>query len=110
MKELFDLPTVIGLIMIVGFCLYAFVLSIIKHKPIWDAIMGGDKKLDKPDFIVLVGIGLFIIAFFADVFLSKSPSIEMMYSIDAIIFFGLTGKVAFNYLDKKYSKSEKKEE
>jgi hypothetical protein len=86
----------IGFIMMSMVLIYMLYISRRHRKEIWEGIKGKDHVLEAPEIIILIVMLLYPIVVLADVFLGLHASEGVFWSIDAIIFFALTGKVAMN--------------
>jgi hypothetical protein len=92
---------------IIGFILMSAVLGYMVYisrryrKEIWEGIKGTDQKLEISEIVILIVMLLYPIVVLADVFLGLHASEGVFWSIDAIIFFALTGKVAMNKFGNK---------
>lgn len=86
----------IGLLLMSGILSYMFFLSRKYKKEIWDGIKGNNGKLEAPEMIILISMLLYPVIILADVFLGLHASDGVFWSIDSIILFALTGRIAIN--------------
>lgn len=87
---------IIGFFYMVGILMYISYLSI-KHKnEFWEAIRGTDGKLEVPELIIAICMIIYPNLVLADAFLGLHASDGVFWSLDAIILFALTGRVAIN--------------
>jgi len=101
-EHLWNLFSGIPVEKLLGFVLMVFVLGYMLYvsrrhrKEIWEGIKGTDHKLESSEIVILIVMFLYPIVVLSDVFLGLHASEGVFWSIDAIIFFALTGKVAMN--------------
>lgn len=86
----------IGFLMMFSIVGYMFYLSRRHRWEIWEGIKGSDGKLEAPEMIILISMILYPIVVLADVFLGLHASDGVFWSLDSIILFALTGRVAIN--------------
>lgn len=87
---------IIGFFYMVGIIAYISFLSIRHKNEFWNAIKGKDGKLEVPELIIAICMIIYPNLILADAFLGLHASDGVFWSIDAIILFALTGRVAIN--------------
>lgn len=87
---------IIGFFYMIGIIAYISFLSIRHKNEFWNAIKGKDGKLEVPELIIAICMIIYPNLILADAFLGLHASDGVFWSIDAIILFALTGRVAIN--------------
>lgn len=87
---------IIGFFYMLGILAYISYLSIRHKDEFWSAIRGKDGKLEVPELIIAICMIIYPNLILADAFLGLHASDGVFWSIDAIILFALTGRVAIN--------------
>ena len=107
MKDLLTPDKLVGYgLMVITLAYYSFVV-VRKHKSLWQAIIGEDKKLQVPEIVTLIALITLPVMLLADIFLNAKASTEAWVSIDTILFGGLAGTGYKDFLNKRYPKDEK---
>lgn len=91
-----SLEKLIGLFYMTGIISYMMFIAVNHKKEFWEAIRGKDKVLEVPEMIIMLVIIVYINIVLADTFLGLKPSDGVFWSLDAIILFALTGRIAMN--------------
>lgn len=99
----------IGFIIMGAVLLYLLYISIRKKKDIWEGIKGKDGILELPEIIITICMILYPVIVLADVFLGLHASEAIFWSLDAIIFFALTGRVAMDKFRQEKLQKDKNE-
>lgn len=102
---------ILGLILFALSLLYLIWFSIKHGKGVLEGLKGRNGKWDPPEVVVLLWVILFPIMVLADVFLHYEASDNVWYSMDLILLFALSGRVALDWIGIKENnkKSENNE-
>jgi hypothetical protein len=87
---------IIGFFYMIGIIGYLSFLSIRHKNEFWEAVRGKDGKLEIPELIIAICMIIYPNLILADAFLGLHASDGVFWSIDAIILFALTGRIAIN--------------
>lgn len=115
-QHLWELIVKIPIEKLIGFMImfgvFAYMLYISKKykKDLWDAVKGDNGRLEIPEMIIAISMILYPVIVLSDVFLGLHASEGVFWSLDAIILFGLTGRVALNKFGNPEPGAKKEEE
>jgi len=105
-----SIEKLIGFVIMGSVLLYLLYISIKKKKDLWEGIKGKDGVLELPEIIITICMILYPVIVLADVFLDLHATEAVFWSLDAIILFALTGRVAMDkFRQEKIDKGGKEE-
>lgn len=104
-----SIERLIGFVIMGAVLFYLLYISVRKKKDIWEGIKGKDGVLELPEIIITICMILYPVIVLADVFLDLHATEAVFWSLDAIILFALTGRVAMDKFRQEKLQKDKDE-